>query len=278
MANFAQWRAVSTTLATESDKWRQIDDPARVLWLHMMLRCDNYGILEADAHIVWAHCTKRFGWSLAKASKALQALIDADLVHGWSVDEVEYLHIVNFDEHQPGEFLRKRGKGSGQTPPCQIGDMCRDHGNASTNAGPYSGVQGGSRIRREENPKTSPPKGGSSKPPAGDFAQRVFDHWVEIDVATGGGSPAGRVLNAERRKKIDQRRKEGYTVEQLQASITAFCHDAWHLGENNNKTRYTGLVTLIKTGEKVEAGLRLAEQQAIQSVNGSRYAQPQATV
>ncbi len=88
----------------------------------------------------------------------------------------------------------------------------------------------------------------------------VFAHWAALEAATGGIQEPE--LTAPRIRKISARLKEGYTVGQLNTSVTGFMNDAFHLGKNDRKTRYTGLNTLLKSGDKVEDGIKLAGKQA----------------
>lgn len=93
-----------------------------------------------------------------------------------------------------------------------------------------------------------------------DDIKAVFAHWSTLEARTGGiQSPK---LTAPRARRICARLKEGYTVEQLCLSVSGFMSDNFHLGKNEQKTRYTGLDTLMKSGDKVEAGIKLAGKYA----------------
>lgn len=275
MANYSPWRAISQALVTDSDKWKEVGDSAARLWLHLILRCDGYGSCEGDPYIIWTRCMKAFGWSKQKTIKAIQELVDADLLHVWDADGFEYAHVVDFDDHQHGEFLRKRGRRSLPQPPCECGGEC---------------VSRTIRRTKRRTPKTQIQKQNklmsndilSATDAADDFGndcKTVFAHWVEIDVATGGGKASGRILNRKRRDLIVARRREGYTVEQMCQAISAFCNDPWHQGKHpTNKKRYTGLYTLIKNGDKIEAGVQLFERTMVERANRGDYVRPAAHV
>jgi hypothetical protein len=275
MANYAKWRAVSTTLADESERWEACDDPARVLWLQLLLLSDNYGAADADPYIVWKSFTANLGWTRAKTERALEVLIDVGLVHVYDTRRGPWLHLADFDDHQHYEYLRKRGPRRGEAPPCSEGRPgCRF--GAANKAGRRKGRRKGRHHNNnyKDNYNDNIFGGGSVDDPV----QAVFDHWVAVDVATGGGTASGRILNAARRSKIQARLAEGYTVEQLKRAISAFCNDPWHCGQNDRRTRYTGLVTLLKNGEKVEAGLRLADAVDVRKEAAGGYVRPQVIV
>jgi hypothetical protein len=268
-AQQASWRAISTSLATDSEKWRSITNEARVLWIQMMLRCDNYGTIEGDDYVIWATCAKRLGFTQQQGSRAIRDLCEAGLVVCWTDDAgMDWAHMIGFDDHQPSEFIRKRGARRSSPVP----DIAPEHGPASVRR------VGRSQKKKEKEKKKEKniPAGMESGEP--DPVMQVFEHWVQIDTDTGGGRSAGRILTDPRRRKIRARLREGYTVGQLQQAITAFCNDPWHAGHNDRRTRYTGLETLLKSGEKVEAGLRLADQTITRRERAGEYVKPQATV
>lgn len=271
MANYAKWRAVSTALADESDRWDAIDDAARVLWLQLLLLSDNYGAMDADPYIVWRSCTQHLGWDRDKTADALDTLAAAGLIHRYDTKKGPWLHLTDFDEHQHYEYLRKRGPRKGPTPPCMTGESgCQPS---------LLNDEGRPMVRRHKDKDKDKNKDKNNTVEGAGAVREVFDHWVKVDVETGGGNQTGRILNASRRDKIQARLNEGYTVDQLKQAITAFCNDPWHRGKNDRKTRYTGLVTLLKTGEKVEAGLRMAEAATTRTEHaGAGYVRPQVIV
>lgn len=292
MSNHATWRAISCSLATESEKWRGITNDARVMWLQLMLRCDNRGTMEGDAYVIWSACTKRLGWSSEEGRAALCELVAAGLIVAWeSEDAREWVHVCDFDAHQPSVFMRKRGHRRTPEPPANQGDLEPAEWSRSCEVATVGRSKGPAQKKKKKEKKrevvptslSADADGvastGAAIVPDDDRspARRVFDHWCEVDAASGGGRIRGRKLTGDRLKRIEARLREGYSVDDLCDAITAFCHDPFHAGKNSNNTRYTGLVTLLKSGEKVEAGLALAEQ-AQHRQEASGYVQPQAVV
>lgn len=265
----AKWRAVSTSLR-KSDKWRNVSDQARVLWLGILLTSDAYGRMEGDTLTLQALAVgKHKGWTKTKTKKALDELIEASLVYSYKTDDDEYIELANFDDHQHGEFLRHRGVPTTPLPPWADDDGVTtepptNEANIASNAtGGPAGVNN-KQIQKQIQIQTQ--------------IMSVFEHWVKTDVETGGGRAAGRILNAKRKKLIKDRLKEGYTVEQMQQAITAFCNDPWHKGDNPRQTRYTGVATLLKSGDKIESGLQKYDQQNRQAKTNNEYVRPVANV
>ena len=62
-------------------------------------------------------------------------------------------------------------------------------------------------------------------------------------------------LTAPRKRMIQARLKEGYTVEQLKDAITGFHLSPFHTGENDQKKRYLEFELMVRSGEQVEKGL-----------------------
>lgn len=77
----------------------------------------------------------------------------------------------------------------------------------------------------------------------------VFDHWREVC-----GHPDGK-LTTKRRKAVDGRIRDGYTVEQLMAAIEGCRTSPWHQGANDRGKVYDDLELICRSGEKVEGFL-----------------------
>lgn len=116
----------------------------------------------------------------------------------------------------------------------------------------------------------------------------VFEHWRELEESTVGELPDGtRVdgirkpkLTDGRRKHINARLEDGYTVADLCNAISAFLADPWHLGDNDRATRYTDITTILKNAPKVDAGLvKYRAAAAARNGNGkTSYTKPQVVL
>lgn len=84
-------------------------------------------------------------------------------------------------------------------------------------------------------------------------AELVFKHWQ----VTWGHEAAK--FDSKRRKRIEARLAQGFTVEQLCNAITGFRHSAWHTGmdPNGDGKIYDKIETLLRDAGQVEEGMRL---------------------
>lgn len=85
--------------------------------------------------------------------------------------------------------------------------------------------------------------------------KQVFQFWLST---TGRSEADGYKMTKERAAKIDSRLSDGFTVEQLQAAISFYWADPYHRGENERKTEYTDLVTMLRNETKVQKALESA--------------------
>lgn len=64
-------------------------------------------------------------------------------------------------------------------------------------------------------------------------------------------------LDAKRRSRIEDRLKDGYTIEELAQAIDG-CHGSeWHRGQNDRGRRYTGLELILRDADHVEEFIAL---------------------
>lgn len=82
---------------------------------------------------------------------------------------------------------------------------------------------------------------------APDDAQQVFEHWRG---AMGKG--AGAKFSSERRKKVEARLKDGFTVEQLCKAIDGCAGSSWHMGQNDRGKRFDDLELICRDVRRVE--------------------------
>lgn len=91
----------------------------------------------------------------------------------------------------------------------------------------------------------------AARPPAerntrADQAAAVFAHWQKVM----GHSKAK--LDAKRQRLIEARLKDGYTVEDLCNAITGCSLSPYHMGQNEQGTRYDGIDLICRDGGKVD--------------------------
>lgn len=81
----------------------------------------------------------------------------------------------------------------------------------------------------------------------------VFGYWRERHM------PKAK-KTGDRVKKIRQRLKEGYTVNELCLAVDGVFHDNFLMGGNDQEKEYRDIVTIFKSGAKVDDLIKLAEQ------------------
>jgi len=75
----------------------------------------------------------------------------------------------------------------------------------------------------------------------------IFKHWVSV---MGKNSQAK--LTDKRRKCIEARLKEKYTVDQIKQAIEGCAKSPHHMGQNDSGTVYDDLTLICRTGDKLE--------------------------
>lgn len=80
----------------------------------------------------------------------------------------------------------------------------------------------------------------------GALAGQVFEHWRTVM------AHAGAKYTAERRRKVEARLREGYTVEQLCRAVDGCRASRFHQGENEDGKVYDDLTLICRNGSKVE--------------------------
>lgn len=84
--------------------------------------------------------------------------------------------------------------------------------------------------------------------------REVFDYWMEQLGKNGRTKFSG-----DRRRKVEARLKEGYTVEDLKRAVDGIQNSPHHMGENTQGIRYDDLELICRVGSKVEHFRDLAE-------------------
>lgn len=94
-----------------------------------------------------------------------------------------------------------------------------------------------SRVEREEK-QTIP------QPPAS--VSLVFDHWKSVM-----SHPDARLV-PKRKKLIEARLREGYSVDDLKAAVDGCKASDFHQGKNDSGKVYDDLTLILRSGDKVE--------------------------
>lgn len=75
----------------------------------------------------------------------------------------------------------------------------------------------------------------------------VFDYWISVM-----GKPASVKLNSKRRRAVQARFKEGYSVEDIKRAIDGCRASAWHMGDNDRKKPFNDLELICRDGTRLE--------------------------
>jgi len=97
------------------------------------------------------------------------------------------------------------------------------------------------------------PQGGETPPPDAQprFAKQVrqvFDHWVRVR----GKDPKRVQLTTDRKRKIEARLRERYSVADICAAIDGVARSPHHCGENDTGQVWDDLTLICRSGSKLE--------------------------
>lgn len=84
-------------------------------------------------------------------------------------------------------------------------------------------------------------------------AQRVFEQWVQ---KTGRNSRTK--FTGDRKRKVNARLKEGYTVEELCWAVDGCCMSPYHQGKNDTNTVWDDLELICRSAKNVDMFLQHA--------------------
>ncbi len=85
------------------------------------------------------------------------------------------------------------------------------------------------------------------KPKLNDDVQRIFDYWCHV-MKKGKGVR----LTTKRRKNIESRLKEGYSVDDIAKAIEGCAASEFHMGNNDTSTIYNDIELICRSVEKLE--------------------------
>lgn len=232
------------TMLVFAGLWGQCDKNGRFEWKPRTLKLDILPFIDFDM------------------GKTLSLLCEAGFVRKYINDGREYGEIESFEKHQriSGKEAQEPGK-----HPAPIEYIQGSIGEAPEK---QLGWQEGKGREREEEGK------GKDKYVEALHARReqvaaVFSHWQK----TLGHDRA--VLDDKRRKIIDARLKEGYSIETLLAAIDGCSKSPFHMGENDRGMKYDGLDLILRDGAHIDQFIKIndnpprpsGKQAKIESIN-----------
>ena len=208
---------------------------------------------------LWGHCDKhgRFEWKPRTLKLDILPFLNFDMAGTLEIlraggfvrkyrgeDGRDYGEIDSFEKHQ--RISGKEAQESGKFPePVEYDDV--NNGEA-TGKHPESQERKGREKEKEQEGKgtESSVEQQAARPSVAQNARTVFAHWQKVM-----GHPRA-VLDAKRQRLIEARLKDGYTVEDLCNAITGCSLSPYHMGQNEQGTRYDGIDLICRDGGKVD--------------------------
>lgn len=190
-----RWRAIKSQ-ACESRTLAALSAEAERLFWRILARTDSWGRMRGEVELIRGNCLALLA-DTANAAEWLQELEDVGLIERYPDADRVILSVVNFDAHQPGALIRRRGE---SVYPSRNGS----NSGTSTGALPERSWLEESK-RREEDQTTSVPESEKLRIDELDPVQEVYDHWREARRKTH--ARYDRISDA-RRKKIASRLRE----------------------------------------------------------------------
>jgi hypothetical protein len=260
-----------------NDQLAEIDPLGRLLFIATWCLADREGRLEDRPKKIGAEALP---YDECDIDELLDALAKRGFIRRYSVGEIRYIEITNFLKHQnphckeklsaipaPGEH----GAGTVLVPaiPEQAG-LIPDSGLPDSGL-PDSGLpEPGFKedvapveidrsllpVVQAQEPTTAPQL---TQVPL----HNVFDYWQHVM-----GCPQAK-LTQRRSKAIQDRLREGYTVEQIRRAIDGCKASAWHQGINDRGRVYNDIELICRSGEKVEAFLGMTTHAPARSLTAA---------
>lgn len=208
---------------------------------------------------LWGHCDKygRFEWKPRTLKLDILPFLDFDMAGTLELlrgagflrkymgeDGREYGEIDSFEKHQ--RISGKEAQESGKFPePLEY--MTGSDGEAPEK---QPGEQEG-KGREKEREEEGKGKENDALRARREQVAAVFEHWRQTM------NHPRAVLDDKRRKVIEARLKDGYTADDLCQAVTGCSLSPFHMGQNEQGTRYDGLDLILRDGAKVDKFLAI---------------------
>lgn len=203
------WRAISDSVPF-SESLASVSDGAERLYWRMVAVSDWWGRLEGKPRKVRAKAIPLLKRSDLQVARMLDELQDAGRVLLYEHENEVYIQLVDFDKHQPADYIRKRGKGSRFPEPPANGQQAWRFPELLRPSREKASLE--VEDRREE--KSRKPKNLAIAKRENDELWDVFD--AEI------GQVATKAERGRRNKALKDLRGIGCTPDQLRAAIAAY--------------------------------------------------------
>jgi len=104
----AKWRAIHASIATD-EKVNRLSEVDQLLYERMVVKADDWGIITGDSFGLKLETVPASSRTLQELADALQEMEKLSLIWQYQPDGCGPLvQIRKFDDHQPGDLIRKR--------------------------------------------------------------------------------------------------------------------------------------------------------------------------
>lgn len=246
------WRAIKDTVP-HSVSLSYITAGAERLYWRMLAISDPHGRLEGSATKVRARALPLVRCNDTQVTHWLEELQTVNRVFLYEASGKQFAQIVDFDQNQPTDFLRKRGASIYPDPLGETAANTDQSGTTPELGGegrPSGSLEGEGELEgdREGNNQGSP--NGEPRRKVEDEARQVYEYWRE---RLGKTDSRYNKIAPNRRQKIQARLRE-FTGLDLKRAIDGVALDPWE-----ERPRHDDLTVIFRSQEQVERFLAIAE-------------------
>lgn len=203
---------------------------------------------------LWGHCDKlgRFEWKPRTLKLDILPFLSFDMATTMGLllgagflrkyvaeDGREYGEVNSFEKHQ--RINGKEAQEDGKFP-----DPVEYRTGSDCEAPVKQARSQEWKGKEEEREEEGKGKGNEALRARREQVAAVFAHWRQIM------NHPKAVLDDKRRKLIESRLKDGYSADDLCSAITGCSMSPFHMGQNEQGTRYDGLELILRDGSKID--------------------------
>lgn len=222
---------------------------ARLLGIALLQLCDSQGVFRNVPIQLQAHA---FPWDTTVNVPALLGELEGcGYLKTYRVKGKHYGVIPGFRTHQ--RLTGKEAQSDGLFPGPDEADQEVDDGKQGGKSQCFpekrrDAQEGEGEGEREQGKGTGSlaPGGAVTSFPVAAQVREVFQHWQQTLQ-----HPQAK-LTEDRKRKVQARLREGFTVEQLKAAIDGCARSPFHMGENDQGQKHDDLELICRKGSQVE--------------------------
>lgn len=200
--------------------------PAKILIKGQMLGMDRGD--QARSEVTLA---ETWGWSRGKVRRFLKTLENDSMIVQQTSNATSIITICNYKEYQDGGTPDDTADGTA--------------GSTAPGTPPEHQTVHSEEVKECKNEKKKGINPAPGKPdPAADS---VFAYWCQV-MKKGTNTK----FTADRKRRVRDRLKDGYTVEQICMAIDGCANSPHHMGQNDRNTVFDDLELICRTGSKLE--------------------------